>query len=187
MANEAFDINALEKRMGGVVESLKSDFSGLRTGRASAKLLDPVTVEIYGQKMPMNQVGTVSVPEPRTISVQVWDKSAVSAVDRAIRESNLGLNPVVDGQLLRMTIPELTKERRQELAKLAGKYAETARVAIRNVRRDGNDLLKKLEKDSDLSKDDAHREQDNVQQLTDKFIKDIDQLLASKESEINTV
>lgn len=187
MANSAFDISALEKRMGGVIESLKSDFSGLRTGRASAKLLDPVTVDIYGQKMPMNQVGTVSVPEPRTISVQVWDKAAVSAVDRAIRESNLGLNPVVDGQLLRMTIPELTKERRQELAKLASKYAESARVAVRNVRRDGNDLLKRLEKDSDLSKDEAHREQDNVQQLTDRFIKDIDALLGTKETEINTV
>jgi ribosome recycling factor len=187
MANESFDIKALEKRMSGVIDSLKSDFSGLRTGRASAKLLDPVMVDVYGQKMPMNQVGTVSVPEPRTITVQVWDKAAVSAADRAIRESNLGLNPVVDGQLLRISIPELTKERRQDLAKLASKYAEGARVAVRNVRRDGNDLIKKLEKDSDMSKDDAHREQDNIQQLTDRYIKDIDQLLATKESEINTV
>lgn len=187
MAKETFDIKALEKRMTGVVDSLKSDFSGLRTGRASAKLLDPITVELYGQRMPINQVGTVSVPESRTITVQVWDKAAVSAVDRAIRESNIGLNPTIDGQLLRMSIPELTKERRQELAKLAGKYAEGARVAIRNVRRDGNDLLKKLEKDGDVSKDDAHRDQESVQELTDRFIKDIDQLLTTKDTEINTV
>lgn len=187
MANDPYNIDALERRMSGVVDSLKSDFGGLRTGRASAKLLDPVVVDIYGQKMPINQVGTVSVPEPRTISVQVWDKAAVSAVDRAIRESNLGLNPVVDGTLLRINIPELTKERRQELAKLAAKYAETARVAVRNVRRDGNDQIKKAEKDGDLSKDEAHREQDQVQTLTDRFVNEIDTLLATKDTEINTV
>ena len=187
MANETFEIGALQKRMDGVIESLKRDFSGLRTGRASAKLLDPVVVDLYGQKMPMNQVGTVSVPEPRMITVQVWDKSAVSAVDKAIRESNLGLNPVIDGNLLRMPIPQLTKERRQELAKLAAKYAETARVAVRNVRRDGNDLLKKLEKDSDMSKDDHRRAQDDVQELTDKYVKEIDGLLSAKDEEINTV
>lgn len=187
MSNDTYDLAALEKRMGGVIDSLKSDFSGLRTGRASAKMLDPVMVDIYGQKMPINQVGTVSVPEPRMITVQVWDKAAVSATDKAIRESNLGLNPVVDGQILRMTIPELTKERRQELAKLAAKYAENARVAVRNVRRDGNEAIKKLEKDGDLSEDDARREQTNVQQATDKYIAEIDTVLATKETEINTV
>ena len=187
MSAGTYDAKDLERRMTGVIDSLKSDFSGLRTGRASAKLLDPIQVDIYGQKMPMNQVGTVSVPEARMITVSVWDKAAVSAVDRAIRESNVGLNPVVDGTILRMTIPELTKERRQELAKLAAKYAETARVAVRNVRRDGNELLKKLEKDGDMSQDDQRKAQDDVQQLTDKFVKEIDELLASKETEINTV
>ncbi|MEO0730340.1 MAG: ribosome recycling factor [Pseudomonadota bacterium] len=187
MANDTFDLKALEKRMEGVVDSLKSDFAGLRTGRASAKLLDPIMVDMYGQKMPINQVGTVSVPEPRMITVTVWDKSAVSATDKAIRESSLGLNPVVDGTLLRISIPELTKERRQELAKLAAKYAEGARVAVRNVRRDGNDLLKKLEKKSEMSEDEARNQQDAVQKSTDRFIKEIDDLLATKESEINTV
>ncbi|MEO1719762.1 MAG: ribosome recycling factor [Pseudomonadota bacterium] len=187
MANDTFDLKALEKRMEGVVDSLKSDFAGLRTGRASAKLLDPIMVDMYGQKMPINQVGTVSVPEPRMITVTVWDKSAVSATDKAIRESSLGLNPVVDGTLLRISIPELTKERRQELAKLAAKYAEGARVAVRNVRRDGNDLLKKLEKKSEMSEDEARNQQDAVQKSTDRYIKEIDDLLATKESEINTV
>ncbi|MEM1307375.1 MAG: ribosome recycling factor, partial [Pseudomonadota bacterium] len=161
--------------------------AGLRTGRASSKLLDPIMVDMYGQKIPINQVGTVSVPEPRMITVTVWDKSAVSATDKAIRESSLGLNPVVDGTLLRISIPELTKERRQELAKLAAKYAEGARVAVRNVRRDGNDLLKKLEKSSDMGQDEARGHQEDVQKLTDRYIKEIDDLLASKETEINTV
>jgi len=187
MAKESFDLADLERRMTGVIDTLKSDLSGLRTGRASAKMLDPVVVEIYGQKMPINQLGSVSVPEARMISVSVWDKSAVSAVDRAIRESNLGLNPVVDGTMLRMTIPELTKERRQDLAKLAAKYAENARVAVRNVRRDGNELLKKLEKDGDMSQDDQRRGQDQVQELTDRFVAEIDKVLAAKETEINTV
>ncbi|MEO0672597.1 MAG: ribosome recycling factor [Pseudomonadota bacterium] len=184
---DPFKISDLERRMTGVVDSLKSDFSGLRTGRASAKLLDPIQIDMYGQKMPINQVGTVSVPEPRMISVQVWDKAAVSAVDKAIRDSNLGLNPVVDGQVLRLPIPELTKERRQELAKLAAKYAETARVAVRNVRRDGNEQLKKLEADKDMSQDESRGEQTKVQELTDRYVKEIDQLLAAKETEINTV
>lgn len=187
MATETFEIGALEKRMTGVFDSLKSDFAGLRTGRASSKLLDPIMVDMYGQKMPINQVGTVSVPEPRMITVTVWDKTAVSATDKAIRESSLGLNPVVDGTLLRISIPELTKERRQELAKLAAKYAEGARVAVRNVRRDGNDLLKKLEKSSDMGQDEARGHQEDVQKLTDRYIKEIDDLLASKETEINTV
>lgn len=187
MADGAFDRGELEQRMKGVVESLKKDFSGLRTGRASAHLLDPIVVDLYGQRMPINQVGTVSVPEPRMITVQVWDKSAVSAVDKAIRESSLGLNPVIDGNLLRLPVPTLTKERRQELAKLAAKYSEAARVAVRNVRRDGMDELKKLEKDGAISKDDHRRHQDEVQQLTDSYVKQIDDLLETKETEINTV
>lgn len=187
MADDQFDLKSFDKRMTGVVDSLKSDFAGLRTGRASSKLLDPVMVDLYGQKMPLNQVGTVSVPEPRMITVNIWDKSAVSATDKAIRESSLGLNPVVDGQMLRISIPELTKERRQELAKLAAKYAEGARVAVRNVRRDGNDLLKKLEKDGTISQDEQRGHQDDVQKSTDRFIKTIDDLLTAKESEINTV
>lgn len=187
MTNGAFNRDELEKRMGGVIDSLKREFSGLRTGRASANLLDPLVIDIYGQKMPINQVGTVSVPEPRMITVQVWDKAAVSAVDKAIRDSNLGLNPVVDGQVLRLPIPALTKERRQELAKLAAKYAENARVAVRNVRRDGMELLKKLEKDGDISQDDQRRHQETVQQLTDGYVKNIDEMLSNKETEINTV
>ena len=174
MAENTFELDALKKRMNGVVDSLKRDFSGLRTGRDSAAKLEPIEVDIYGQKMPINQVGTVSVPEPRTLSVQVWDKSAVSAVDRAIRESNLGLNPVVDGTLLRLPVPPLTTERRQELVKIAHKYAETAKVAVRNVRRDGNDLLKKLEKDGKISEDEHKKNGTNVQALTDEIIGDID-------------
>ncbi|MEM7774035.1 MAG: ribosome recycling factor [Pseudomonadota bacterium] len=187
MTDGAFNKGELEQRMLGVIDSLKRDFSGLRTGRASANLLDPITVDVYGQKMPMNQVGTVTVPEPRMITVQVWDKAAVSAVDKAIRESSLGLNPMIDGNVLRLPIPALTKERRQELAKLAAKYAETARVAVRNVRRDGMEGLKKLEKGGDISQDDQRKHQDDVQRLTDNFVKEIDQLLSSKETEINTV
>ncbi|MEM7748887.1 MAG: ribosome recycling factor [Pseudomonadota bacterium] len=187
MAENTFELDALKKRMNGVVDSLKRDFSGLRTGRASAAMLEPIVVDIYGQKMPINQVGTVSVPEPRTLSVQVWDKSAVSAVDRAIRESNLGLNPVVDGTLLRLPVPPLTTERRQELVKIAHKYAETAKVAVRNVRRDGNDLLKKLEKDGKISEDEHKKNGTNVQALTDEIIGDIDTLLKTKDDEINTV
>jgi ribosome recycling factor len=187
MATGSFDIKDLEKRMKGVVDSLKRDFSGLRTGRASVNLLDPIVVDVYGQKMPLNQVGNVSVPEPRMITVQVYDKAAVSAVDKAIRESSLGLNPVVDGTLLRLPIPALTTERRQELVKVAHKYAESARVAVRNVRRDGNDQLKKLEKDGDISQDELKKGNTDVQSLTDKVIEEIDTLLANKDQEINTV
>ena len=187
MADSTFELDAFKKRMKGVVESLKRDFSGLRTGRASAAMLDPIVVDMYGQKMPLNQVGTVSVPEPRMISVQVWDKAAVSAVDKAIRESNLGLNPVVDGTMLRLPVPPLTTERRQELVKIAHKYAETARVAVRNVRRDGNDLLKKLEKDGQISEDEHKKNGTNVQSLTDEIIGEIDSLLKTKDEEINTV
>jgi len=182
-----FDLNDLEKRMRGALDVFKRDLSGLRTGRASAHLLDPVQVTVYGAKMALNQVATVSVPEPRTISVQVWDKSNVSAVDKAIREANLGLNPVIDGTLLRLPIPMLTADRRNELAKLAHKYAESCRVAVRNVRREGMDLLKKLEKDGQISQDDHHKSSAKVQELTDRLIKDIDETLATKEAEIQKV
>jgi ribosome recycling factor len=182
-----FDLNDLEKRMRSTIENLKRELSGLRTGRASTHLLDPIQVTVYGSKMPLNQVATVSVPEPRTISVQVWDKSNVQAVDKAIREANLGLNPIVDGALLRLPIPALTADRRTELAKLAHKYAEHGRVAIRNVRREGMDLLKKLEKDHKISEDDHHKSSARVQELTDKLIKEIDETLATKEAEIHRV
>ena len=187
MATGTFDLKDLEKRMIGVIESLKKDFSGLRTGRASANILAPITVDVYGQKMPLNQVGNVSVPEPRMISVQVYDKSNVAAVDKAIRESSLGLNPIVDGQILRLPVPPLTTERRQELVKIAHGYAEKARVAVRNVRRDGNELLKKLEKNSEISQDELKKGATDVQNLTDKIIGEIDKLLANKDQEINTV
>jgi ribosome recycling factor len=182
-----FDLNDLEKRMRSTIENLKRELSGLRTGRASTHLLDPIQVTVYGSKMPLSQVATVSVPEPRMISVQVWDKSNVQAVDKAIREANLGLNPIVDGALLRLPIPALTADRRIELAKLAHKYAEHGRVAIRNVRREGMDLLKKLEKDHKISQDDHHKSSARVQELTDKLIKEIDETLASKEAEIHKV
>ncbi len=185
--NEQFELKSYKQRMDGVVENLKKEFSGLRTGRASAHLLDPLVVDVYGQKMPINQVGSVSVPEPRMIQVSIWDKAAVPAVEKAIRESNLGLNPVTDGTVLRLPIPQLTSERRQELAKVASKYAENARIAVRNVRRDGNDHLKKLEKDGDISQDEQKRHANDVQSATDDVIKEIDELLATKEAEINTV
>jgi ribosome recycling factor len=182
-----FDIADLEKRMRSALDALKREFSGLRTGRASASLLDPVQVQVYGQRMPLSQVGTVSVPEPRMISVQVWDKAAVPAVDKAIREANLGLNPIIDGQNLRLPIPALTADRRKDLVKLAHKYAETARVAVRNVRRDGMDTLKKAEKDGDMSQDDHKKQSTKVQEMTDRLIKEIDGTLSQKEAEINTV
>lgn len=185
--NEPFELKAYEGRMNGVVDNLKKEFSGLRTGRASATLLEPLVVDVYGQKMPINQVASISVPEARMIQVSVWDKSTVAAVEKSIRESSLGLNPVTDGTVLRLPIPPLTKERRQELAKVAGKYAESAKVAVRNVRRDGNDHLKKLEKDGDISQDEQKKLTGDVQTATDRIIKDIDTLLAAKEEEINTV
>ena len=185
--NEEFKIKAYESRMDGVVDNLKKEFSGLRTGRASAALLDPLVIDLYGQKMPINQVGSVSVPEARMLQISVWDKSAVVAVEKAIRESSLGLNPVTDGTVLRLPIPPLTQERRQELAKVASKYAENARVGVRNVRRDGNDHLKKLEKDGDISQDEQKKSGALVQTATDRVIKEIDELLATKETEINTV
>ena len=182
-----FEINELEKRMRAALEVLKREFSGLRTGRASAALLEPVHVQLYGQRMPLNQVGSVSVPEPRMITVTVWDKAAVSAVDKAIRESNLGLNPIIDGQTLRMPIPALTADRRQELVKIAHKYSEAARIAVRNVRREGMESLKKAEKDGEMSQDDHKKNSVKVQDLTDKLIKEIDATLALKDAEINKV
>lgn len=187
MTQSNFDIKDLDRRMHATVDALKRELSGLRTGRASANLLDPVMVSVYGQKLPLNQVGSVSVPEPRMLTVQVWDKAAVPAVDKAIREANLGLNPIIDGAVLRLPIPALTAERRQELIKLAHKYAEQGRVAVRNVRREGMETLKKLEKDGKMSQDEHRGTSAKVQELTDKLIKEIDQVLAVKEAEINKV
>jgi ribosome recycling factor len=187
MAAGNFDVKELERRMRGSMDTLKKEFAGLRTGRASAHLLDPVVVNVYGQRMPINQVATVSTPDARTISVQVWDRGQVSAVERAIREANLGVNPVTDGALIRLPIPALNAERRQELVKLAHKYAEHARVSVRNVRRDGMELLKKLDKDGRMSEDDHHKNAAKVQELTDRLIKEVDQVLASKETEIKQV
>ena len=180
----AYDKTDLERRMNGAVEALKHDLQGLRTGRASVTLLDPVTVEVYGAMMPLNQVATVSAPEPRLLSVQVWDKSNVGPVDKAIRSAGLGLNPIVDGQTLRLPIPEMTQERRKELSKLAGQYAEKARVAVRNVRRDGMDNLKTDENKKEISEDERKRAETDVQKLTDSTIAEIDAAAAAKEKEI---
>ncbi|MEM9705868.1 MAG: ribosome recycling factor [Pseudomonadota bacterium] len=182
--SDAVDLNELERRMDGALASLKTEFSGLRTGRASTSLVEPINVDAYGSQMPMNQVGTVSVPEARTISIQVWDKGLVGAVEKAVRESGLGVNPVVDGQTIRIPMPPLTEERRVELAKVAGKYAEQARVAVRNVRREGMETIKKAD---GVSEDDQKRASDQVQALTDKTIKKIDDALSVKESEIMQV
>jgi ribosome recycling factor len=181
------DLDDIERRMDGAVNALRTEFAGLRTGRASASLLEPIHVEAYGARMPLNQVGTISVPEPRMISVQVWDRSMTKAVERAIRESDLGLNPQSDGQLIRVPLPDLSEERRVELVKVASKYAESARVAVRNVRRDGMDLLKRLEKDGDLSQDDRRLYEEEIQSLTDRHVKAIDEALASKEKDIMQV
>jgi ribosome recycling factor len=182
-----FDMADLKKRMNGAVEVLRKEFAGLRTGRASASLLEPISVQAYGSEMPLNQVGTVGVPEPRMLSVQVWDKSLVKAVEKAIRTSDLGLNPAVEGTLIRVPIPELSQERRAELAKVAARYAEAARVAVRNVRRDGMEQLKRQEKDGDLSQDAHHKISHQVQELTDSEVKQINDMLAAKESEIMTI
>jgi len=184
---KTLDIGDVERRMRGALQALKQEFAGLRTGRASAGLLDPIMVEAYGQTMPLNQVGTVGVPEPRMITVQVWDKGMVGAVDKAIRTSGLGLNPVIDGTLLRLPIPELNQERRTELTKIAAKYTEQARIAIRNVRRDAMDELKRLEKDGHMGQDDHKIAADKVQKLTDKVIGEVDAALAHKEGEIMQV
>ena len=179
-----YDKADLERRMKGAVESLKGDLSGLRTGRANTALLDPITVEVYGAHMPLNQVATVSAPEPRLLSVQVWDKSNVTPVEKAIRSAGLGLNPINDGNNIRLPIPDLTEERRKELAKLAHQYAEKARIAIRNVRRDGMDALKTDETKKEISEDDRKRGETEVQKLTDEIIKEADAVAAQKEQEI---
>ena len=184
---DEFNLQDFTRRMDVSINSLKGEFSGLRTGRASASLLDPVVIEVYGSKMPLNQLATVSTPDPRTISVQVWDKSQVEIIDKAIREAGLGLNPNMDGQLIRIPIPELNSERREELCKVASKYAENARIAVRNVRRDGMDTLKKLEKSSDISQDDQKNYGNDIQNITDSSIKEIDEVLQKKTAEIMNV
>ena len=181
-----YDKSDIERRMAGAVESLKGDLAGLRTGRANVHLLDPVVVEVYGSMMPLNQVATVSAPEPRMLSVQVWDKANVTAVEKGIAHANLGLNPMIDGQTLRLPIPDLTEERRKELAKLAGQYAEKAKIAIRNVRRDGMEMLKEDEKKKDISEDEHKRLGDEVQKTTDRFIAEVDAAAEHKEKEILT-
>lgn len=183
----SYDKNDLKRRMDGAVETLQKEFSGLRTGRASVNLLDTVVVDLYGSKMPLNQVGTISVPEARMLSVQVWDGSAVKSVEKAIRDAGLGLNPMPDGNNIRIPIPDLNEERRQELTKVAGKYAENTRIAVRNVRRDGMDIVKKMEKSGEISEDDLKRLSDEIQSLTDGTIKTVDSMLSDKEKDIMTV
>lgn len=185
--SEAFSLENIRSRMKKSIESMKGDMAGLRTGRASASLLDPLMVDAYGSMMPLNQVATVSVPEPRMLSVQVWDRSMANAVEKAIRESSLGLNPMSEGQVIRVPLPELNEERRRELTKVAHQYAEQARVAVRHVRRDGIELLRKLEKDGTLGQDEARVESERVQKATDEAIAEIDQLVATKEQEIMQV
>jgi ribosome recycling factor len=187
MPNAPFNLDDLKKRMDGAIMALKTEYAGLRTGRANVHLLDPIHVDAYGASTPLNQVAAVSAPEPRMLSVQVWDRGVVTAVEKAIRNAGLGVNPIVDGQTIRVPIPPLNEERRKELAKLAGKYAEAARVAIRNVRRDGMENLKKLEKDGDISQDQHKKFSEQVQQATDQFVKSVDTTLAAKEEEIMQV
>jgi ribosome recycling factor len=182
-----FDLQEVRRRMESALGVLKHELGGLRTGRASASLLEPVQVEAYGAHMPIAQVATVSVPEPRLLSVQVWDRGMVGAVEKAIRDSNLGLNPQTEGQVIRLRIPEMTEERRKELVKVAHKYAEASRVAVRHVRRDGLDLLKKVEKDGGIGQDEEKRLADQVQKVTDEAIADVDKILAAKEKEIMQV
>ena len=180
----SYDKGDLQRRMHGAVEALKHDLGGLRTGRATTTLLDPVHVEVYGTNMPLNQVATVSVPEPRMLSVQVWDRGNIGAVEKAIRNADLGINPIVDGQNIRLPIPDMTEERRKELAKLAHQYAEKARIAVRNVRRDGMDHLKQDERKHEISEDERKRRETEVQKLTDDSIAEIDSVLAAKDKEI---
>ncbi|WP_112809775.1 ribosome recycling factor [Ensifer sp.] len=185
--SEGVDLKELKRRMDGAISAFKSDIASLRTGRASANVLDPVTVEAYGSRVPLNQVANITVPEPRMLSVSVWDKQMVGAVDRGIRESNLGLNPIIDGQNLRIPLPELNEERRKSLVKVAHDYAEKAKVAVRHVRRDGMDDLKKAEKDGDIGQDISRSQSERVQKMTDETISDIDRLLVDKEKEIMQV
>lgn len=183
----SIDMNDLKSRMQGAIDMLEKEYTGLRTGRASVNMLEPVTVDVYGAKMPLNQVATVSVPENRLLAVQVWDANNTKAVEKAIRDSGLGLNPQAEGTLIRVPVPELSTERRTELQKVAGKYAEQARVAIRNIRRDGMDGLKKAEKDNEISEDEHKRMSDEVQKITDQFIKNVDEHLAKKEADVMKV
>jgi ribosome recycling factor len=187
MTTANYDLNEIKRRMNGAVQVFKQELSGLRTGRASSSLLDHVQVEAYGTHMPLNQLATISVPEPRLLSVQVWDRSMVHAVEKAIMAANLGLNPSTEGQVLRLRIPELNEDRRKELVKIAHKYAESARVAVRHVRRDALDLLKKLEKEGKVSEDDHTRMTGEVQKATDQIVGEVDHTLAAKEKEIMTV
>ena len=180
------DIDDITRRMDGALEVLRREFLGLRTGRASPSLLEPIVVAAYDSEMPLNQLSSISVPEPRMLSVQVWDKSNVGPVDKAIRSAGLGLNPIVDGQNLRLPIPDLTEERRKDLAKLAGEYGEKAKIAIRNVRRDGMEALKEDEKKKEISEDDRKRSEDDVQKMTDKHVGEVDDAVAKKEQEILT-
>lgn len=182
-----FSIDEIKRRMEGALTALKADFQGLRTGRANTSLLDPIMVDAYGSMMPLNQVGSISAPEPRMLVVTVWDKGTVISVEKAIRNSGLGLNPITDGQSLRIPIPPLNEERRKDLVKLASKYSEAARVAIRNVRRDGMEILKKNEKDGKIGEDEHKKLANNVQEATDSFVKQVDALLKSKEEEIMQV
>jgi len=182
-----YDIDDIKRRMEGSVSSLKSEFMGLRAGRASTAMLEPIMVDAYGSKMPMNQVGNISAPESRLLTVTVWDASMTAAVEKAIRESDLGLNPMTEGNLIRVPIPDLSEDRRKEMVKVAGRYAETARVAVRNVRRDGIEAIRSAEKDGLLSEDERHSEEGEVQKLTDQYVKLIDESLANKEKEITQV
>ena len=187
MSQGAIDLKDLKKRMDGAVEVLRREFAGLRAGRASARLLDPITVEAYGTEMPLSQVGTVGVPDPRMLTVQVWDKGLVKAVEKAIRSADLGLNPQTDGNLIRIPLPELSEERRAQLVKVAHRYAEQARIAVRNVRRDGMDQLKRLEREGEISQDEHRHLADEIQKLTDQHIAAINSLLEQKEKDIMTV
>ena len=187
MATATFDMNDLRRRMQGAIASLKQELGGLRTGRASSALLEHVQVEAYGSHMPLNQLATISVPEPRLLNVKVWDRSMIHPVEKAISDANLGLTPSTEGQVIKLRVPELNEERRKEIVKVAHKYAEAARVAVRHVRRDGLDLLKKLEKDHKISEDEHTRQSGEVQKVTDSTIGEVDKLLAGKEKEIMTV
>ena len=183
----ALDLDDIKRRMEGSLNSLKTEFVGLRAGRASTAMLEPIMVEAYGSKMPMNQVGNISVPEPRLLTVTVWDAGLTSSVEKAIRESDLGLNPMAEGTLIRVPIPDLSEERRKDMVKVAGRYAEAARVAVRNVRRDGIEAARKLEKDSEISEDERHDLETEIQKLTDGHVKQIDDALSNKETEITQV
>lgn len=185
--SDVFDINDLKRRMEGAVNALKHDLGSLRTGRASASLLEPITITAYGSEMPINQVANITVPESRMLSVSLWDKTMVGAVERAIRDSGLGLNPITDGMTLRIPLPELNEQRRKELVKIAHQYAEQGRIAVRHVRRDGMDTLKKLEKDGDISQDDSRGLSEKVQKLTDDTIAEMDKIVSVKEGEIMQV